>query len=469
MKKIIFPILIQMIVLNYGNAQTFQVDTLQYKGDINKYINIVIMGDGYTTAEQNNFISDATNLSNYLFAQSPWSNYLNYFNVFAIRVISTQSGTKHPNTASDCSSASPLVPVSNPSTYLGCRFDSYGIHRLVVPSNTSNIVNVLATNFPNYDQIFVVANTTYYGGSGGSYATATVNTSSNEITAHEIGHSFANLADEYYAGDVYAAEKPNMTQQTNPALVKWKNWMGYSGVGIYQHCCGGQSALWYRPHNNCKMQYLGSPYCDVCKEAIIEKIHSLVNPIVSYTPTSSSINSPNQFIDFKLTELMKPIPNTLNIVWKLDGVTVLNNIDSVQIDQNPLTNGTHTLVATVVDTATMLRVDNHSTIHFSAISWTINKTTTGIQLTSADNQITCSVFPNPSSNILNVSVEFEKKSKVSIQIVSLEGKIIEQIINETLVDGKYLNTFNIEHLSIGTHAIVFNIGGIIQTQTFIKQ
>ncbi len=469
MKKIIFPILIQMLVLNYANAQTFQVDTLQYKGDVNKYINIVIMGDGYTTAEQNKFISDATNLSNYLFAQSPWSNYINYFNVFAIRVISSQSGIKHANTASDCSSASPLVPVSNPSTYLGCRFDAFGIHRLVVPSNMSNIVNVLATNFPNYDQVLVVANTSHYGGSGGSFATATVNASSNEITAHEIGHSFANLADEYNAGDVYFAEKPNMTKQTNPALVKWKNWMGHSGVGIYQHCCGGQSALWYRPHNNCKMQTLGLPYCGVCKEAIIEKIHSLVNPIVSYTPTSSSINSPNQFIDFKLTELMIPLPNTQKIVWKLDGVTDLNNSDSFQIDQNTLSNGTHTLVATVVDTTTTVRVSNHSSIHFSAISWTINKTTAGIQLTSANNQITCSVFPNPSSSILNVSVEVEKKSKVSIQIVSLEGKIIKQIINETLVGGKHLNTFSIEHLSIGTYTVVFNIGGIIQTQTFIKQ
>src|SRR5687767_4126792 len=105
MKKIILLILIQLIALNNVNSQILQVDTLQYKGDINVYINLVIMGDGYTIAEQNDFISDATDLSNYLFTQSPWLNYLNYFNVFAIRVISAQSGTTHPNTASDCSSA----------------------------------------------------------------------------------------------------------------------------------------------------------------------------------------------------------------------------------------------------------------------------------------------------------------------------------------------------------------------------
>ncbi len=472
MRKIFFLILVQSLLLNYGNAQTFQVDTLQYKGNTNKYINFVIMGDGYTISQQSNFITDATNLSNHLLAQSPWSNYINYFNVFAIRVISSQSGATHPGTASDCSSASPPVPFSNPTTYLGCSFDSYGIHRLVVPNNTSNIVNVLSTNFPNYDQVFVIANSPYYGGSGGSYANATSTTDSNspEICAHEMGHSFANLADEYYAGDVYAAEKPNMTQQTYSALVKWTNWMGYNGIWIYPHCCGGQSALWYKPDNNCKMQYLGSPYCYVCAEAIIERIHSLVNTIVSYTPTTLNISSPNQYLNFKLSVLIKPIPNTLNIVWKLDGTSVLNNADSIQIDQNTLAIGTHTLTTTVVDTTTLVRVNNHSTIHFSTVKWTINKTATGIQLTSTDNKIIYSIFPNPSSNILNISVESDKQGgKISIQIVSLDGKIIQQVANEALVDGKYLNAINVEHLTKGTYFILFKSQDAEQTLSFIKQ
>lgn len=469
MKKIFFLILIQLIVLNYGNAQICQVDTLQYKGDANKYINIVILGDGYTTAEQNTYISNATNLFSYLFTQIPWSQYVNYFNVFAIRVISPESGAKHPNTAPDCYMASPLVPFSNPNTYLGCSFDAYNIHRLVVPFNVSNIVNILASNFPNYDQILIIANSPYYGGSGGSYATSTTEESSPEITAHEIGHSFAGLADEYYAGDVYAGEKPNMTQETNPALVKWVNWMSYNGIGIYQHCCGGNSALWYKPHNYCKMQFLGEPYCSVCTEAIIENIHSLVNPVVSYSPTTSVISSPDQYIEFKLTELMEPTNNTLNIQWVLDGITVSTNVDSVQIDQTPLTIGMHTLTVTVVDTTELLRVDNHSSIHFSTITWTINKTNTGIELLSKDNKIIFSVYPNPSGNFLDVSLQLEKKSKLSLQIVSLEGKFIQQLTDETLVDGKYSKNFNIEHLMNGTYVLVLNISGVLYTKTFIKQ
>ena len=463
MKKKILLNSFLILVWNFGNAQT--METLQYNGDINKYINIVILGDGYTSSQQSDFISDATNLTNYLFTQSPWSNYKNYFNVFAIEVISNESGAKHLGTTSECGT----IPISNPSTYFGSEFDYNGMHRLVVPTNTTNIVNVLSTIFPYYDQVLMIVNTPHYGGSGGGIATSTNHSSSNEITAHELGHSFAGLADEYYAGDTYAGEKPNMTQQTNAALVKWENWMGINGIGIYQHCCGGQSASWYRPQNNCKMQNFGVSYCNVCTEAIIEKIHSLVNIIVSYTPTTMTITSPNQYIDFNLSDLMKPIPNTLNIEWKLDGVQILNNVDSIQIDQNNLEIGMHTLTATVEDNSSLINVNNHYQIHFCTITWTIIKTTLGVQLMSNDNKISISAFPNPTNSILNISIESDKPQKASMYIISFDGRKSFQLENEIVVNGKYLNTYNVEHLSTGFYTIVFKIGDVTQTQKFIKQ
>lgn len=469
MKKVLVLTAAFIVHIYDSGAQVFQVDTLVYNGSSNKYINIVVLGDGYTSSEQNTFIADVNSLTSYLFGEVPWINYAGYFNVFAIRVISSQSGVKHPNTSSSCSSASPLVPVSNPTTHLGCTFDAYGIHRLVVPQNISNIASVLSANFPNYDQVLVIANSPYYGGSGGTNATSTRAVSSNEITAHEIGHSFSSLSDEYYAGDVYAAEKPNMTQQANPSIVKWKNWIGYSGIGVYQHCCGGNSASWYRPHNNCKMRNLGAPYCGVCKEAIIESIHSLVNPVVSYTPSASTISSPGQFIDFKLTELMKPVPNTLNIKWTLDGADISANIDSLQLDQNALSNGPHTLVVSVVDTSSMLRVNNHSVVHVSTVTWTINKTSAGIVSTHTDNKITCSIYPNPASDVLNISMDLEKKSHVSIELVSFDGKVIRQITNKVFSKGVYLNTINVESISSGAYRVVWRVGSFIHSETVVKQ
>ena len=53
-------------------AQVFEVVPIQNSGNPNKYINLVIMGDGYTVDQQDDFIETATNISNYLFSISPW-------------------------------------------------------------------------------------------------------------------------------------------------------------------------------------------------------------------------------------------------------------------------------------------------------------------------------------------------------------------------------------------------------------
>lgn len=461
---------LQLVLMASVHAQTFDVDTLVYSGDSDKYINVVIMGDGYTDIQQVDFITDASVLADQLFTESPWQNYVNYFNVFAVRVISAASGTKHPNTAGDCNTASPLVPVSNPSTYLGVTFDSYGIHRLVSPMNTSNIVNVLSTTIPNYDQVLILANTPYYGGSGGNYATSTTETNSAEIVAHEVGHSFAELADEYWAGDQYAYEHHNMTQQTNASLVIWRNWMNHSGIGIHQYCCGGSSSIWYKPStNSCKMQALGYPYCSVCQEAIVESIHSLTNVIGSYEPVLHSISTSEDSLRFALTELMKPVPNTLNIEWSLDGEEIYNGLDSIQLDLSGLTNGEHILVANVEDTTGLVRVDYHSSIHFSSVTWTIDKAApTSIRVTSVEDKVTCSVYPNPTAKLLNISIDSKNAGKVSIQIASLQGDVIREWINAPLISGKFMKAIDIQDLARGTYFVVFKFDNGMQTLRFVK-
>ena len=175
--SLLLLLLVQLLLLARLESQVFAIDTLQYGGDADRYINLVILGDGYTAAEQNEFSADAGALTAHLFAQTPWQEYAAYFNVFAIRVISAESGVIHPRTETDCAMEAPDMPVTNPDTYFGCSFDSYGLHRLVVPTKPGNVVDVLAANFPAYDQVLILANSGYYGGSGGNFATSTVNSS----------------------------------------------------------------------------------------------------------------------------------------------------------------------------------------------------------------------------------------------------------------------------------------------------
>ena len=196
------------------------------------------------------------------------------------------------------------MPVSVVNNYFGSTFDAFGIHRLLVAQNSSAITNVLANNFPSYDQTLILVNSPHYRGSGGQFPTASLNSASGEIAIHELGHSFVGLIDEYYAGDNFAREGINMTQETNASQVKWKNWVNQNGIGIYQHCCQDNSAMWYRPHQDCKMRFLGRPFCSVCAQGTVETIHSLVSPIISYTPMEDSQGTDHFPIEFALDSIL---------------------------------------------------------------------------------------------------------------------------------------------------------------------
>ena len=467
MKKNYFTLL--LLFLSFAaNAQFFDVDTIQYKGSSDKFLNIVIMGDGYTEPQQAAFLNKATEFTTSLLNVTPWSNYKNYFNVFAIKVISNESGTKHPRTAADCGNS---LPVSNPDTYFGCTFDAQNIHRLVVVQSNSRVMSVLAANVPNYDQAIILANSSHYGGSGGTFAVATTNSLGYEITAHELGHSFANLGDEYYAGDAYFLERPNMTRQNNPNLIKWKNWLTPdTAIGIHNYCCGGNTALWHKPTTNaCKMEVVGAAYCSVCKESIVEKIHSLVNPIIAYAPETLHISSAETALTFRLSELAKPVPNTLAIKWQLDSNVLPDNSEIFVLDPSTLAIGTHTLTATVTDQTALVRTTSHADMHFSTVTWTIEKTVLGLQAVAKDMQLSYTLYPNPAVGNFTLALELSKAADLSVSILSLDGKVVLQIPQNTVAEGKYKQNINIDDLADGSYLVAVKVDGTTYTKTLVKQ
>lgn len=468
MKKKSILIFICLLSLLKIQAQKFPVDTILYNGNIDRYINFVFMGDGYTIEEQDKFEKDAHNIIDYMFNIEPWKQYKNYFNAFAIKVVSKESGATHARSASDCNTSN--VPISNPDTYFKCSFDSYNIHRLIVPTNITNIFNVLSTNFPKYDQVILISNSPYYGGSGGQFATLTTDKNSAEVAVHEIGHSFARLADEYWAGDNYAGERANMTMENNPSKVKWANWIDEKGIGIYQHCCTEIAKKWYRPHQICKMRTLNVPFCSVCIETIIERIHTLTNPIVAYSPNIDNVVSKDDLIVFKLTELIKPNPNTLKIIWDFEGDIIGYNVDSVVIDPNNIDTGNYLLSVSVADTTTMVRSETHNQNHFNTLIWNIEKNDlSNTKFTSIENKITYSAFPNPTSDYLHLKIETEKPLKgIEISVLTVNGSLIKKMTKGLNITGSYEDRFDMSGLSSGNYILQIKGKTIRQSITFQK-
>jgi hypothetical protein len=437
-------------------TQAFVVDTLQYNGDKSKLLNIVMMGDGYIAGEQSLFKIHATNVKDYFFSQPPFSNYVNYFNVFAIEVPSNESGANHPGTSPDPDC--PPVPVSTADNYFGSTFDTYGIHRLVCIQHYDSAANVLAANFPEYDIVLFVANSPYYGGSGGYYSVTTTNSASDDVAVHEIGHSFGGLADEYWSGSPW--EAPNETMNSSPSTIRWKNWLYDYGIGIYPF---SENGSWYRPHQGCKMRYLHVPFCSVCSETLIETIHNLVNPVYSYYPSNSlAITAGTAMLDFNL-DLVRPLPNTLKTDWAMDGHMTGVNTANFQIDPDTLLLGGHQLVATVIDTTVLTRSDDHWVSHIYNVTWDINKFMTGINIDSRKTSTDIQVYPNPFTDKLKIAYHLDADSKVAVEIIDASGKLIKTMADKYQSPGNYeLSLFSSEVESAnGPLFIKFSFNGYI--------
>ena len=437
--KFLFSCLLLLPVL--APAQSFPVTKILDNGSDEKRINFVVLPDGYQAQELQIFKSNALELSNYFFSKSPFKEYKNFFNLNVIEVPSKESGADHPGNASD--EASNPAPIKKVDTYFESTFDYASIHRLLVPTGP-NIINVLANNFPDYDQVLVLVNSPIYGGSGGWLATASRDGSSSEIMIHEVGHSFANLGDEYWFD---CSEAPNRTSISNPYTIKWKDWLNHPDIGIFDidgnHC--------YRPSNNCEMRFLNSEFCAVCKEAIIDRIYNLIGPIESSNPEIANVTFDGAPLPFSL-ELIYPNPNTLKIEWQLDGKTIFEDKTSILVSEELISNGSHSLVALVTDATMLSRSDLRGDLGYTfKRSWTITNGS-GPVATNEVEHFFYKIFPNPVQDMLFVEINYAKYLKWSLY--DLSGKLIK---NGDLqpTDGYIKTQIQITDLNPGNYQLVF--------------
>lgn len=251
-----------------------------YSGDPSKKLDIVFIPEGYTEKEMEKFKDDCKRFSEYLFEYSPFTENRDKINIWGIEAPSLQSGTDIPGKG---------IWVQ---TLLNSRFYTFDSERYLMTADYFTIRDI-AANAP-YDQIFILVNTSKYGG-GGIYnfynVTAADNEHSKQIFIHEFGHGLAGLADEYgndntyqdfYSLDVEPWE-PNITTLVN-FNSKWKNLIEpntpiptpseekyENKIGVFEG--GGYvSKGVYRPSFNSIMNSFSSnEFNEVCKR-VLQKI-----------------------------------------------------------------------------------------------------------------------------------------------------------------------------------------------------
>ncbi len=251
-------------------------------GNPHTSVDLAFIAEGYKADEMGKFREDVKKMADYLFAEAPFSDYKDKFNIWAVEAISQDSGTDIPGEK---------IYVN---TALNSSFYTFDIDRYLTTQDIK-AVNDYAAAVP-HDNIIVLINSTRYGG-GGVYnyytGTTTGNQLSPKVFIHEFGHGFAGLADEYYASSVAYDEfyplnvepwEPNITTMVNFES-KWKKMISkdtplptpseekYNNVtGLFEGA-GYSAKRIYRAEMDCRMKSNGTKgYCSVCRNAIKEMI-----------------------------------------------------------------------------------------------------------------------------------------------------------------------------------------------------
>lgn len=290
---------------------------------------IVVMGDGFT----------GTNLSNGDFAQAtidmvltmgmdePWDQLMDVTNIYRVDVESNEAGADNE------------VYGVYKDTYFSSSFWVNDIERLLAltgtgPGRAYSLAD-LAAHAGMWDVILVLVNSTKYGGSGGGIATSSMHSAAPEIVVHELGHSFADLADEYeteYSGFPPGDGEPNVDFDASGPGLKWLAWVDpgtplptpeaspyLTVVGAFEGARYLSSGI-YRPVYNCKMRSLGPDFGPICQEAHLRSLCNMVtltDSLLLDTAVVGIVGSGG------LTVGVEALPlEGLTYEWTLDGAPV---------------------------------------------------------------------------------------------------------------------------------------------------
>jgi len=206
-----------------------RVFEIQKKGEPQNRVDFVFLSEGYTAEDADKFKTDAARFTEYLFGLEPYKSARDLFNVNAVFRPSPERAMDEPRQG------------AYKATALDASFNAFDLDRYML-IEANHRMHRMAAQVP-HDAIIVLVNSRRYGGGsiGFDYCvTTTDHASSLQVFVHELGHSFAGLADEYYASEVSYNDfypkgieplEPNITALLDPANIKWNNLVS-SGIAL---------------------------------------------------------------------------------------------------------------------------------------------------------------------------------------------------------------------------------------------
>ena len=289
---------------------TFPVHVIHKAGDYKENFVIVITGDGYTAEEQDKFLQDAAEKARGMLTWSPYKEYSDRINIYAVQAVSNESGISEYGGKS----VDTYFHVAAYGKALG--FTSGGTDK--AKALRAELEESYLDAGANVGTIHVLCNSEgSFGASQNSLFSFSANSEDNQngtVMAHEIAHSIGGLGDEY---ERYT-NKPNTSDTTNPETIKWAKMLGFRGIGVTQ--AGTETA--FAPSRECMMRWLGQPFCEVCK---MELARNLNNPDYVSRPAAIYVADPEISIPHSKTGTLDRDSEKYRISEK--NITKANNWD----------------------------------------------------------------------------------------------------------------------------------------------
>ena len=198
-------------------------------GDPHEKVDFAFIAEGYSADDRDKFKADVDRFSAHLFTVEPYKSHADKFNIRGVFRPSPERAMDEPRQR------------VYRKTILNASFNAFDLDRYMLIEEDHRM-HEIAAEVP-YDAIVVLVNSKRYGGGsiGIDYCVSTVDSPvSPQVFVHELGHSFAGLADEYYTSEVSYNDfypkgieplEPNITALLDPPNVKWKDLLS-PGIAI---------------------------------------------------------------------------------------------------------------------------------------------------------------------------------------------------------------------------------------------
>lgn len=261
--SLVFPYPVMADQTTADQTTAASVYAIHKTGDDKENFVIVIMGEGYTREQQEQFLKDATAKAQGLLKWSPYKEYSDRINIYAVQTVSNETGV------------GVMYGESNPDTYFhvqafgkSCYFakDGEDKARALRAELESRYLDTGAA----VGTIHIICNTTAnIGSSSNALFSFSANSDENEqgdVMTHEISHSIGRLGDEYDK----KMQGENISDTSDPDKIKWHKMLGFRGIGI---TAAGTETV-FAPSRVCMMRDLGNPFCEVCKMELARRLNN---------------------------------------------------------------------------------------------------------------------------------------------------------------------------------------------------